>query len=175
MTELTTLSLTLLVAAAIFLVAALVLTLWPRAAAAVPAFVAMVLLHLGHLVIEPAWRLVIWGLAMVVCVCLRRMQPKGEPDGRLTGNLYVALAALAGALAGMAAGVNFILLGTILGAFMGMMAYSRTPHGSWLKTRGGTMVQYFCAKGLPAIVAVAITVTCIEGLIFYFQGFHKYL
>lgn len=171
----TTLSLTMLIVAVACMVAALVLTLWPKATAAVPAFVAMLLLHWGQLVLEPTWRLVVWGLAAVVCACLRRMQPKGEPDGRLTGNTYVSLAALAGALAGMAAGVNYILLGAIVGAFMGMMAYSRTPHGQWLKTPGGTMVQYFCAKGLPAIVAVAMTVTSIEGLIFYFQGFHKYL
>lgn len=170
-----TLSLIMLIAALACMAAALVLTLRPWWVAAVPAFAAMLLLHLAHLVIEPTWKLVVWGFAALVCVALRQAQPSGEPDGRNTGNLYVGLGCLAGALAGLAAGVNFILLGTLLGAFVGMMAFSRTPHGSWLRATSGTFVQYFAAKCLPAIVAVAITVTCVEGLLFYYQGIYRYL
>lgn len=171
----TTLSLILLVVAIACMMAAVALMLRPLWVAAAPAYAAMLLLHFNQMVIEPVWRLTVWGFAMLVCVGLRHMQPAGEPDGRNTGNVYVGLGCLAGALAGMAAGVNFILLGTLLGAFVGMMAFSRTPHGFWLRASSGTFVRYFCAKCLCAIVAAAITVTCLEGLLFYYQGIYKYL
>lgn len=122
------LSTTLLILAIVALALAVVLLIKPWWVAAVPAAVALLLLIGGnYITYMPVWKTALWvGAALVVAV-LRRLLPAGEPDGRNTSNLYIGLSALAGALLGMAMGSNYILLGTIVGAFVGMMAYSRTP------------------------------------------------
>ena len=89
-----------------------------------------------------------------------------EPDGKLTGNLYIGLGALMGCLLGMLIEPRFMLLGTILGAIMGQVAFSRTPHGKWLLLSKSNFSQDLCAKGLPAVVAVAMIGLGIEGFVF---------
>ena len=73
---------------------------------------------------------------------------------------------LAGCLLGMLVGARVMVLGVVLGAFVGQMAYSRTPEGKWLKFPTSTFIQYFCAKSLPAIVAVSMLGIAVEGFIF---------
>ncbi len=167
------LSTILLVLAIIALVAAVVLLVKPWWVAAVPAVAALLLLIWGkYITYMPTWKVALWVGAAIVAVGLRYLSPKGEPDGRNTGNVYIGLSALAGALLGMVLSPDFILIGTILGAFIGMMAYSRTPQGGWVKHG---LVQYFCNKCLPAIVAAALVGTSIEGIIFYFETVNNYL
>ena len=128
------LSTTLLILAIVALALAVVLLIKPWWVAAVPAAVALLLLIGGnYITYMPVWKTALWVAAALVVAVLRRLLPAGEPDGRNTSNLYIGLSALAGALLGMAMGSNYILLGTIVGAFIGMMAYSRTPAGAWVK------------------------------------------
>ena len=96
---------------------------------------------------------------------LRYISPKGEPDGRITGNLYLGLGALMDCLLGMI-DPRFMLLGTIIGTIIGQIAFSRTPNGKWLLFSKSNFIQYLCAKGLPAIVAVAMMGLAVEGFIF---------
>lgn len=154
---------------------AIVLVLKPWFPAAVPAFLALVLLQLTPCINAPIWETVMWGIATALVVGLRYYQPSGEPDGRNTGNVYVGLGAIAGALLGLLVGREFIVAGTIIGAFMGVMGYSRTPHGRWIKFPTSTFIQYFCAKGLPAIIAIAMTGKCSEALLFYYRTVYFYL
>lgn len=169
-------SATILVGLSLLLMAAaVVLLLKPWKPAAVPAFVAMALLQFTPCMGTSTWKMVMWGMATALVVGLRYYQPSGEPDGRNTGNVYVGLGSLAGALLGILVGREFIVVGTILGAFMGIMAYSRTPHGKWIKFPTSTFIQYFCAKGLPAIVAVSMMGICSEALLFYYKTVYFYL
>ncbi len=152
------------------LLVATVLLVKPWWVAAVPAYLGMLALWFTpYMGATPVREVVSWGVAVIIVVGIRHLQPSGEPDGRNTGNVYVGLASLAGGLLGMVISLNFILLGTIIGSAMGLLAYSRTPHGKWIKFPSSTFIQYFCAKCLPAIVAAAIIVSCIEGLQFYFM------
>ncbi len=156
--------------ASFLLIVALVLTIKPLWVAAVPAFVAMLLLYLTDFIQSvtlPVWKIAMWTMATMIVVALRRYQPAGEPDGRNTGNLYVGLASIMGALLGIAMGSNFVLIGTIVGAVIGLMAYSRTPYGKWIKFANSTFIQYFCARCLPAIVAVAMIGISVESILFY--------
>ncbi|MDO4510813.1 MAG: hypothetical protein Q4B68_03225 [Bacteroidales bacterium] len=167
-----TFSIVLLIIASLLIVAAFVLTVKPRWVAAVPAWGAMLLLYWGGYIQPttlPMWKLAMWTLATAIVVALRRYQPTGEPDGRNTGNLYIGLAAVVGALLGIVMGPNYVLLGTIVGAVVGLMAYSRTPHGKWIKFASSTFIQYFCARCLPAIVAVAIMGIGVESILFYIR------
>lgn len=165
-------SIILLIIASVLLVVAFVLTIKPMWVAAVPAWAAMMLLYWGEYILPvtlPTWKIAMWTMATAIVVLLRRYQPAGEPDGRNTGNLYIGLASVVGALLGIAMGANYVLLCTIVGAAVGLMAYSRTPYGKWIKFASSTFIQYFCARCLPTIVAVAIMGISVESILFYIR------
>jgi len=153
----------LLIVGIVCLVAALALTLLPRWVAAVPAWCGLLLLHLSYFIAVPTTSLIFWGICALIVTGLWYMQPHGEPDGHRESNLYIGFSAMAGGLLGMIVGPRILILGVVLGAFIGQMAYSRTPAGKWLTT--DNFLRYFCAKCLPAIVSIAIVCIAIEGLI----------
>ncbi len=148
------------------MVCALVLVLWPRWIAAIPAFAGLVLLHLSYFIAVPTSTFVFWGIATALVAGIVYMSPQGEPDGNRASNLYVGISAIAGCLLGILLGARIMILGVVLGAFIGQMAYSRTPAGSWMRFPSSTFMQYFAAKCLPVIVAVSIVGISIEGFVF---------
>ncbi len=156
----------LLIAGVACLVAALALVLWPRWVASVPAFVGMALLHLSYAIAVPEKTFIFWGIATFITVCLFYLSPKGEPDGHRSSNLYVGLTALAGGLLGiLLQHPAFMVLGVILGAAVGQLAYSRTPAGKWMLTPSTMFWKYFAAKGLPAIIAISIVCIALMGIV----------
>lgn len=157
----------LLVLGLVALAAALWLVLRPwRVAAAVPAFAGLVLLHFSYYIEVPLRAFVFWGIATAMVAGLTYLSPSGEPDGNRASNLYVGLSAMAGCLLGMLVEARLMMLGVVIGAIVGTLAYSNTPAGRWLKKQPfTTMMQYFGAKGLPVIVAVGIVGIAIEGFI----------
>ena len=58
-----------------------------------------------------------------------------------------------------------MVLGTIIGAFVGQLAYSRTPNGRWMLFPSTQFWRYFAAKCLPAIVAISIVCIAITGFV----------
>lgn len=148
--------------------AALVLLVKPWWVAAVPAFAGMLLLHLSTAIFVKREALIFWGAAATVVVMIRYLAPGGGDNGGggITGNLYVAGGAVVGALLGIVTNPAVIVLGAIAGAVLGALAFSRTPRGRWRKLRGPALIQWFCARCLPAIVAVAIMGISVEGFIF---------
>lgn len=155
----------LLIAGAICAAGALVCVLRPWCSAALPAYAALCLLNWSTSIYLPVKTFVFWGVATVICLGLRHMSPKGEPDGRNTGNVYVGLGAMAGGLLGILVSARIMVLGVVVGALMGQLAFSKTPHGKWLKFPSSTFIHYFCAKSLPAIVATAMVGIAVEGFI----------
>ena len=156
----------LLIVGIICLVIAIALVLWPRWVAAVPAFIGLALLHWSYAIYLPEKTFIFWGIATLITVCLFYLSPKGEPDGHRESNLYVGLTAMAGGLLGILLHhPAFMVLGVILGAAMGQLAYSRTPAGKWMLTPSTTFIRYFAAKCLPAIIAVSIVCIAIMGVV----------
>ena len=156
----------LLIAGAICLVLALILVLWPRWVASVPAFVGLLLMHHSYYIAVPTMTFICWGLATLITVGLFYLSPKGEPDGHSSSNLYVGLTALAGGMLGILfQRPAFMVLGVILGAAMGQLAYSRTPAGKWMLSPSSQFWRYFAAKCLPAIVAVSIVCIAVMGIV----------
>lgn len=155
----------LLIVGLIALALTLVLLFKPRYPAAVPAYASLLALHTSTYIYLTTSTLVFWGCATLLVALLHMLLPKGEPAASRASNLYVGLGALAGLAVGIAVSARIVILGVILGTFLGLFAYSRTPKGSWLKFPTFTFIQYFCAKGLPAIVAVAIIGIAIEGFL----------
>lgn len=122
----------LLIAGAIGLITALALVLWPRWVAAVPAYAGLVLMHLSYYIAVPMSTFIFWGVATLLAVGLYYLSPSGEPDGHSSSNLYVGFTAMAGGMLGILLAPRILVLGVILGAAMGQLAYSRTPAGRWM-------------------------------------------
>ena len=156
----------LLIIGALCLAASMALVLWPRWVAAVPAYVGLVLLHLSYYIAVPEKTFIFWGIATLITVGLFYLSPSGEPDGHRSSNLYVGLTALAGGLLGiLLQHPAYMVLGVILGAAVGQLAYSRTPAGRWMANPPSLFLRYFLAKCLPVIVAVAIICIAITGFV----------
>ena len=155
----------LLVLGAICLVAALVLVLRPRWVATVPAYAGLVLMHLSYYIAVPTVTFIFWGIATLITVGLFYLSPSGEPDGHSSSNLYVGFTAMAGGMLGILLAPRILVLGVILGAAMGQLAYSRTPAGRWMLSPSSLFWRYFAAKCLPAIVAISIVCISIMGIV----------
>ena len=147
------------------LVAAIALVLRPRWVAAVPAYAGLCLMHWSYYIDVPTVTLVFWGIATLITVGLFYLSPSGEPDGHRSSNLYVGFTAMAGGMLGILLAPRIMVLGVILGAAMGQLAYSRTPAGRWMLSPSILFWRYFAAKCLPAIVAIAIVCIAIMGLV----------
>jgi hypothetical protein len=155
----------LLVAGIACLVAALLLVLRPRWVAAVPAFAGLTLMHWSYAIDVKPMTFVFWGIATLITVGLFYLSPKGEPDGHRSSNLYVGLTAMAGGMLGILLAPRIMVLGVVLGAVVGQLAYSRTPAGRWMMTPSSLFWKYFAAKCLPAIVAVSIVCIAVMGIV----------
>ncbi len=155
----------LFIAGVACLIAALALVLKPKWVAAVPAFIGLVLMHYSYYIDVKTATLIFWGIAALITVGLFYLSPSGEPDGHSSSNLYVGLTAIAGGMLGILTAPRVMVLGVVLGAALGQLAYSRTPAGKWMLTPSMLFWRYFAAKCLPAIVAVSIVCIAIMGLV----------
>ena len=155
----------LLIVGVVCLVAALALVLKPKWVAAVPAFIGLVLMHYSYYIDVKTATLIFWGIAALITVGLFYLSPSGEPDGHSSSNLYVGLTAMAGGMLGILTAPRVMVLGVVLGAALGQLAYSRTPAGKWMLSPSMLFWRYFAAKCLPAIVAVSIVCIAIMGLV----------
>ena len=155
----------LLIAGAACLVVALLLVLRPRWVAAVPAFAGLALMHWSYTIDVKTMTFIFWGIATLITVGLFYLLPKGEPDGHQSSNLYVGFTAMAGGMLGILFAPRIMVLGVILGAAMGQLAYSRTPAGNWMLFPSTQFWRYFAAKCLPAIVAISIVCIAVMGMV----------
>lgn len=108
--------------------------------------------------------LIFWGVATVLVLILSFMLPKSISGSR-RGLGYIAGAALAGALVGLVISHAWMIIGGVAGAVLGSIAYSRTPAGKALGFPSSKFLNYLCAKGLPAVIAVCMAGTAILWLI----------
>ena len=155
----------LLIAGALCLALSLVLVFWPRWVAAVPAFLGLVLMHWSYYIAVPKMTFIFWGIATFITVALYYLSPSGEPDGHRSSNLYIGMTSLAGGMLGILLAPRIMVLGVIIGALVGQLAYSRTPDGKWMVSPSTMFLRYFAAKCLPVIIAVSIVCITVMGLV----------
>ena len=156
----------LLIIGIVALVAGIALSFIPRTGAPIAAFVGLLTLHLSYHIMVPTGYLIFWGVAATIAAMLQWLSPAGEPDGRSISNVYIVLAAIAGCLLGILLAPRVMVLGVILGAALGQMAYSSTPVGHWLRDGGWPiMMRYYGAKCLPVVIAIAIVGIAIMGFL----------
>lgn len=101
---------------------------------------------------------VFWAVAAAIVLVISYLLPS-EIARSGKGNGYICGATLAGALVGLVISHAALIIGAVLGAFCGALAYSRTPAGAALGFPSPKFLNYLCAKGLPAVVTM-----CIVGL-----------
>ena len=140
-------------------------TVYPRYYAPLCAYAGLLALHMSYSIYVSTPYLWFWAVSAVIAATIYRLVPEGEPDGRRVSNVYITLGAIAGAMLGILVEPRLMVLGTIVGTALGVMAYSSTPAGVWLRTSWRTLAQYYAAKGLPAVVTISIIGVAVMGVI----------
>ncbi len=146
--------------ASLLLATSVVLAFLPSRWSVVTAWAGLLLTGIGSGVDIGVTIYIFWGVAAAIVMALSYLLP---PDiTRSTrGNGYIVGAALAGALVGLVLSHAGMIVGAVLGAFCGAMAYSRTPAGTTLAFPSGKFLNYLCAKGLPAVITMCTVGTAI--------------
>lgn len=107
--------------------------------------------------------LMFWGVATVLVICADRLLPRGNTLS-MSGRGYVGVGTMAGMIVGMLMASAGIILGAVIGTFLGAMAYSRTPQGRGLEFPSAIFVRFLCSRGLPAVITLSQV-----GLILYYS------
>ena len=154
------------VVAIIIAVAAVIANFTARRWSCLLSFIAIALIYfLGNAGI-PSQTLWFWGscslLAWGICVLL----PRDVMETRF-GLGYIAAGALAGTFVGILMSQAAMVIGALLGAFCGALAFSRTPSGKTMRFPSRQFLNYLCAKGLPSAVCM-----CVAALTVYFTFLH---
>jgi hypothetical protein len=150
----------------LLVIAAIILMFRPAFTAAVAAYAAMWVLWLAGPAdtLPPATAMAFWGVAALIVAALDVMIPR-KVTSALPGRAHIAGASLAGAIAGMAIASSAIVLGAVTGAFLGMLAFSRTTAGRPARFPSGAFVRHLCALGLPAAVSSSMAAIVINRLL----------
>ncbi|MDE6395020.1 MAG: hypothetical protein K2K77_06735 [Duncaniella sp.] len=107
---------------------------------------------------------IFWAVAIAIVVTLGFILPKAVTASRL-GVTYIVMGALAGMLVGLALSHAAMIIGSVIGALLGGVAFARTPAGKALTFPSPRFWNYLCAKGLPAVISFAIIGTAIPVLV----------
>ena len=129
----------------------------PRFPAVILGWLSLLGMHIAGAPYASSQVLIFWGIAAIIVLMLGILQPKALTAAR-AGHGYVCGATLVGVVLGylvqpMAAA---IIIGGALGAFLGCMAFMRTPSAPRFALSSPEFIQYLCAKGLPAVVTCSM-------------------
>ncbi len=159
MTTANEITIAVMVVSILLLIAGVVLSFFPKRYAVAPAYAG--LLGIGLTAVHAsASALVFWGVAAAIVLAIGYMLPRAVATSR-KGVGYITGAVLAGAFVGMVVSHGWMVVGAVAGALLGGIAYSKTPVGRPMEFPSSKFLNYLCAKGLPAVVTVAIVGTAI--------------
>lgn len=135
-------------------------TFVPRLPHVLVGYASMLVMHFAGAPAIDGRMLLFWGVAAAIVLAVDWLQPRALTAAR-QGHGYVAGGTLVGAAWGylISPSQATIIAGAFLGAFLGAMAYMRTPSGPRFGLASREFVQYTCAKGLPDIVTVSMALT----------------
>lgn len=145
------------------LIGAIVTAYRPWVPSVILSYVAMWVLNYGKHIYIGSNTLLFWGIATMMVLLIRMGQQHDKPDSNGMG--YIATGALVGCVVGMLMSHAGIILGSALGAAMGLMAYCRTPNGHTLRFPSKEWIMQLAAKGLPIIVSMSIIGTTLNELL----------
>lgn len=147
------------------LLLSLVLMVFPVIPAAIASYGALCLLHWSEYITVAESTFIFWGIATLLLMTIARMSPRAEWKVVRQENVYIAIGALAGMLLGMTLSASVVVLGVAIGGILGLLAFVNTPKGKLSGFSLSTFIHYFCTKGLPVIIAMAMIGIAIEGFL----------
>ena len=145
---------TLFILGIILILLSVFLCLKPYVPSVITAYGAVWLLQLSEFLDFPNVMLSYWGVLTAIVLIIAFLQPEALAKST-RGTIHITVGAIAGMLAGTAIGYSTMILGTAVGALMGLMAYSRSEQGYALRPIT-LFLKYFMAKGLPTIITIAM-------------------
>lgn len=148
---------------AMLFVAAILFSFIPRGWSSLLAFAGMLCAKFGAGAMIDSSQLWFWGLAALIVFAIAVLLPVPVVTSR-KGVAYLCLAIIAGLLVGFAISPNTMILGGVAGAFLGALAYSRTPAGSKLEFPSRKFVNYLSAKALPPLISLSIIATVLVSM-----------
>lgn len=154
-----------LVFALILAAISLVMMFVPRTPACIVAYMALWAAKLSSYTPFTTGTMLFWGAAVAIVLINRFLLPS-QVRNSSRGLGYIA----GGAIAGMALGLTLytaasIIIGAVVGAFLGSIAYSRTAAGQVLQFPTSKFFNYLGAKGIPAVIAASLNGLIFAGLI----------
>ncbi len=151
----------LLVAGILLMASSLYFCIRPHIPAVIPAYCGLWLMQGSGILAFPGVMLSYWGAMVVVVIIITSMLP--QPLVKATqGMVHITVGTLAAMLIGATIGYAPMIIGAVVGAAAGATVFARTPKGAALKFPSARFLQYFCAKGLPTIIAVSLIGIAIE-------------
>lgn len=147
----------------ILLIGSIVMAYRPWIPSVILSFVAMWILNYSHYITLSNNTILFWGIATMLVLLIRMGQTQDKPNSKGIG--YIATGALVGCVVGMLMSNSGIILGATLGAFMGLLAFCRTPNGKELHFPSKEWIMQLASKGLPIIVSMSIIGTILNDLL----------
>lgn len=142
--------------------AGIVLAFFPRIPAALLSFAAMLVATLSGMVTFDSTQLWFWGVAALMAGGISWLVPALND---VQGRCYTVGAALVGALVGLLGGTAaWVIIASAAGAFLGYLAYSRTPRGIAAGIAVSRM-ERLAALALPAVVNFSMVMLIFAQLI----------
>lgn len=138
----------------------------PRLPASLFGYAAMWLCRWGGIAYFSNETMLFWGVAAAIATGIPCMLPRQIARSRV-GLTFIAGGALAGAAVGISANsMAAVIVGSACGALFGGMAFANTQAGRQVLTfPSKKFFNYLAAKGLPAVVALAMAAACIAQLV----------
>ncbi len=104
----------------------------------------------------PTWQSVtFWGAAAAIAYAINLLLPQHISRSRI-GLGYIAGASLSGTFAGILLSQAGMIIGSAAGAFIGALAFSRTPRGKEIRYPFPKFINYVCAKSMPTVITACI-------------------
>lgn len=156
----------LMIVAGIVAIIGLGATLMSRPWASLVAFGALCVLFLQPVSAVSVGTLLFWGIASLIATAICVLLP-GDVQRSRMGVAYLLVGTVAGAFVGLIISTAGMIVGAVLGAVCAAVAYSRTPAGRTIDFPSAKFFNYLCAKGLPIVVTVCeVTITVVSIIIF---------
>lgn len=138
----------------------------PRFPAVLAGYATMLLCNFGGVAYFSGETLIFWGVATLIVLGITYLLPRQVSASRV-GVPFIAGGALVGVVVGMMANsMAGIIVGGLAGALFGGIAFANTATARQLMSfPSKKFFNYLAAKGLPAVVALAMAAACLIQLV----------
>ena len=139
------------------------LALRANSTSSVLAYIALIMFFLGDTIWLDNSSIIVWGIiaCAVFIIDISRPGEGGDKEAKhapfsTLSAVYMFVGSLVLALVAYAADSHFIVPGAVVGAFLALLAYVKTPQGTAIPFPGSEFFHYFCTYALRIILTATI-------------------